>query len=605
MKLTGIKAVNLTCHRLTQIELTKTVNLFVGPSEAGKSTLAEAVAVALTGWPIRLRRPKDVPFLLADPKMTGEARVRVDEGKGSEPWYGGPIHAGKTPAMKTVKPNEVVGPEIIQASFELRRVLDMEPEKRKGILMRILGLEDADCMRAFCHDKLGFMAPVEVSDHFPNIKKATEAAVDLRREAKRELALIDGTTKVGMPHQVVTMGDQTFDMEKITAGMIEGSLKGLRDQLFEEEQELTKYIFCMRRGKEKKGHYEKGLADHGEKPPFSESEISGVEGTLQELRDSLQREIEVEATIKAHISMAKKGGRCPILNQTCRRVEGSDEELKAMISTLEKDLSVKVRNIAELQAGIKDTGDTLQKMQGANRVWKGKDEQLAELKADMQGLSDEMMKTKYKGEKATEVGEYERILRKKYINPLQDRIATGEKVLAHYNLYEKAKETMGGDVAGRRKALDEAIEKADRLAKYLAENLRNDLLEGSIGQLRERITMTTARALPGHGVSVTDDLDVVVDGRPIEILSESERYRVGFCIQEAFSYLSGLKFLMVDRMEILRGDFQKEFINLIIQIADNHDTILLFATADEKPKGAPPGFDIFWVEAGEVTRMFE
>lgn len=76
MKITAIHASNFLGARAVDLQLTKRVNLIAGSNGAGKSSLRDAIALALTADLGRVSLKKDAPALVTD--GADAAHVQVD-----------------------------------------------------------------------------------------------------------------------------------------------------------------------------------------------------------------------------------------------------------------------------------------------------------------------------------------------------------------------------------------------------------------------------------------------------------------------------------------------------------------------------------------------
>jgi len=100
------------------------------------------------------------------------------------------------------------------------------------------------------------------------------------------------------------------------------------------------------------------------------------------------------------------------------------------------------------------------------------------------------------------------------------------------------------------------------------------------------------------------DMSIVVSGLPIGLASESARYRAVALIALAIAVLSGTKFVMLDGAEILVGPQRSALIRLIHQLAGSGaiETAVVMMTLKEPPARLPETWSHVWVEAGEIVR---
>lgn len=99
-------------------------------------------------------------------------------------------------------------------------------------------------------------------------------------------------------------------------------------------------------------------------------------------------------------------------------------------------------------------------------------------------------------------------------------------------------------------------------------------------------------------ISISPTMDILADNRLYQLLSESARWRADVALAEAISYLSGLRLLVIDRMDVLDLKNRQAFMQWIHGIMDVYDSILIFATLKAKP--SLPSIKSHWIVNGEI-----
>ena len=100
---------------------------------------------------------------------------------------------------------------------------------------------------------------------------------------------------------------------------------------------------------------------------------------------------------------------------------------------------------------------------------------------------------------------------------------------------------------------------------------------------------------------ITPEFEIEADGRPYCLLSESEQWRCDAMLAEAISHISGLKLIMLDRMDVLDIPSRSVFLNWILDLAEAKeiDTALIFATL----KSVGDGDELIqnhWLDNGSI-----
>ncbi len=106
-------------------------------------------------------------------------------------------------------------------------------------------------------------------------------------------------------------------------------------------------------------------------------------------------------------------------------------------------------------------------------------------------------------------------------------------------------------------------------------------------------------------VSITTDMDLLADNRPYGLLSESEQWRCDAMIAEAIAHLSGLRLVMLDRFDVLDMKGRGELLDWLLVLADNGeiDTALLFGTLKNLPANLPDAIGCHWIAGGRIQQQ--
>lgn len=99
------------------------------------------------------------------------------------------------------------------------------------------------------------------------------------------------------------------------------------------------------------------------------------------------------------------------------------------------------------------------------------------------------------------------------------------------------------------------------------------------------------------------DMELTAAGRPYHLLSESEQWRWDAMMAQVVAEISGLKILMLDRCDVLDLPGRSQLFGWLDTLADLQllDTALLFATFKALPAGLPASVSSYWVENGTIA----
>jgi energy-coupling factor transporter ATP-binding protein EcfA2 len=128
---------------------------------------------------------------------------------------------------------------------------------------------------------------------------------------------------------------------------------------------------------------------------------------------------------------------------------------------------------------------------------------------------------------------------------------------------------------------------------FSPDSIPKQFLEPVVEEFNSRLAWSASKtgwpqtAINGEG-------NVLVGNRPYPLCSESEKWRADAMIAEALSHLSGMKLLVLDRVDVLAPKHRP---SLIEWCMESDAQCLLFATLKQKPEGLPA----FWLERGEIV----
>lgn len=103
---------------------------------------------------------------------------------------------------------------------------------------------------------------------------------------------------------------------------------------------------------------------------------------------------------------------------------------------------------------------------------------------------------------------------------------------------------------------------------------------------------------------ITPDMEITYGGRLYGLCSESEKWRADAMITEAISNLSGLRMMVLDRMDVLEPADRTSLIvwmDILVEDLQALDTCIVMATLKEPPKKLPACFQCFWMADGEIV----
>ncbi len=135
MRLEHIQIENFLGARRVDVQLQKRVNIFAGANAAGKSSIQEAVRMALTREPVRVELKKEYGALLSEGAEGGFAEVTFDTG-----------HAVVT--LPNGKFNDYPMPAALPYVIDAQRFAHLPVNERRAFLFGLMGLKtDGEAVR--------------------------------------------------------------------------------------------------------------------------------------------------------------------------------------------------------------------------------------------------------------------------------------------------------------------------------------------------------------------------------------------------------------------------------------------------------------------------
>jgi DNA repair exonuclease SbcCD ATPase subunit len=599
MKLEKINIHNFLGAKSIEVDAHQTVQLFCGPNAAGKSSIRDAVALALTADLGRVSLKKEAGQLVHDGAKAARCEVITSDGDA----YTVVISdAGKITDGRSGTSADPVLPYVLDA----QRFTSLSANDRRTFLMGLMNVQtDPASIKArlleLKHDqaKVDRIATLLRTGFDAAHKEAKAKAAEARGAWKATTGEAYGSEKAKTWHSEVPKFDaakikelQTelqhcdvaigswqqqvgaIQAEQRRRADLQAKLSDLREhasrieriqkklatdeqQLVEWEQDLAKTLAAAGEGSPRLGllhelawsisyllHF--GIVDPLDKTP----EDQRVQSALQAYESENGKIIHAKG---AHVADAKAASRLPSIRQSV------DLSTKAVVND-RRDLEAAQKAKADVEAIEQDLSEAFDS--GALEASR---KQIESLQAKRQELTKELdthQSLKLQAEAA-------------------DRKT--KEAAAHAD-----------DVA-----------QWDDLASALApDGLPAEILAKTLGPINERMAQS---AVDTNWLRPEISADMAITGgcRDYRLLSESERWRVDAMLAESIAYLSGARLLVLDRFDVLEPSARGVLLGWLDVLADmgELDTALVFGTLKTAPdvKNLPPSVAAHWVVNGSIT----
>ncbi len=626
MKIESLKLNNFKCFSNLAMSFTKPINLIFGQNAVGKSTIAQAIEMALTG-----KGNGCVVKNKSSLVRSGAEEYTVSATVQSQ---------GKT--LEVFQNSKERGPEIegdktaLACLLDSSRFLNEHPNNQKQLLFDLLGITvDEDNLKRHLQEWLkahtdvlskhglpdgDYEKLVNCLEKFPiNLNVGYEEACDERKLVKRELKALEGINLKGIskdlsPEMVFErMRQKQEELKELhtkigeARGLVlgeekslEAEISSLSGQINMVETEIKSFNQGAEASELNRLVSEKETLD--EELSCLEEEFHGIEVELAALQ-AVAKEKEAILT-----RLKKFTGLCPLFKEeyACK----TEEVLAAIRERKEKTCVKEDGKILELQDKRKKVRELIEQKKRRHIVIEGGITShragLARYEKNKKGLEELTIKrekleavVKTLDGRTTE----ELAALRERVSALESEIETDK---GRYDLVSKA---------SRKLALEKKLGKLEILATaFSPKGIMGDLLASATSRLRDE-TSRVMQCLSGGKYSVEiapESFDIYLvdlrEGRKtsVALSSESERFRLGVVFQAVLAQLSGLKFMVIDRLDMLDQQNRGFFFRFLQREGQNFDQILALCTIGQYQPKNPGIKDIeFWTIEGGLAKVIQ
>lgn len=578
MKITAIKTANFLGARNVDVKITKPICLFAGKNFSGKSSLQEAVRMALTGESVRVSLKKEYRSLITYGADVGYAVVEHDGGQSAITLPNGANeHTGSRP------------PAILPFVLDAQRFSGLPPDERRQFLFNLMGLR-TDGPAALERLRAKGCDSEKVDAISPHLRAGFDAAhkeaQSKARESKAAWRAITGETYGSVKAATWKANKPAHDAAKLSAA------RSQLDDVTEQIERTAADLAVMQSAAERQAQQSvkiSNLRETAKRYAAIEAKLTKDQAELAEW----QTKVESEAR--------KTGGKrmpveptytCPACAATLRHDHANGALVEFTPPPIVTDPSdpgklAEYQRARDLMArSVENDRRDLAAADLAART-------LAEIEALQGGPAPAPEEINAKRQKLAD-------LRK-------DSVRLAGEIREMEDLARTAERADEKTVEASRHHAD--VSQWDAIADALAPNgVPGEMLSDALGPINERL-FESAVLTEWPPVDIQTDMSIVscVGGvnehkvrLPYALLSESEKWRVDAMIAEAISHLSGVKLLVLDRVDVLDLAGREDLLYWLDEVALNGDldTAMLFATLKALPATLPPNVGAVWIEAG-------
>ena len=595
MKISHIHIENFIGARAVDIDLAAPVALIAGPNAAGKSSVRDAVALALTADLGRVGLKKDAPQLITEGAEGATVVLQTSAGEVAVA-----ISASGRIA-DSLKGVEL--PAALPYVLDGQRFARMTPEERRGFLFGLMNLSASGqevrkrlAARDCDEKRVEAVLPMLRAGFDAAAKEASTKA----REAKAAWREITGEAygekkAEGWAPPAVAFDEEQLQEATEALDAIEAELAKANTELgalLEQQrhhQAAHQRITGVRERAERRGRIvEKLERDRAELAEW-EQKLSGVKAAA-EPRVGLVHELGWALN-----NLVMFGDSLDPEKPDDKRVLDALAAYIAEYGKITEPTAHDVEMAGKLPAYVEARDLMKRSVANGERDLADADAAAAELAA-LQSVTgqpvDEAALTRARG--AVEHARAERAARAAKVQQLCDA--------------ERA-QRQAGEKRERAANAHRSVLAWTAIADALSPGgIPGEILTEALDPLNERLQQS-ALSTEWMQVGVDGEMQISVGsaGRPYALLSESEKWRVDAMLAEAITHLSGLRMLVLDRMDVLDLQGRSDLLGWLDELAEvgELETALVFATLKALPGSLPPTIYAHWIENGVVAQLKE
>lgn len=542
------------------------VTLVTGPNMSGKSSLKDAVSMALLGQPTRVNKKKDLDQLLHDGAKKGRAAVFAN---------GEILGEFKLPKGEHVAPD--LATDHLALLLEPSLFAGMGSDSRRTALFQITkcsaSMKTIEPMLAGYGVDMALFAEVQpmLRSGFPAAEKY---AADKARDAKGAWRGVTGENwgsdkaegwsvevPAGAPVSDELLAKARTDLAEASRQIEEG--QKFLGQLEEQQRQEAGREEKLAELREKAAGLDRAQA----KLNATDADLDIWEGNVTAAAAGLSRARDEEARLT-----------CPCCDAQLRLEAGklvSDDVVRAEMQSA-SEWQVELAKATEARDMLRRTqANDLAAVESCRRAAAD----LAALEAAPAFDAEKLEKTN------TALAHFR-----------QER----DKHQAAVQSLTERKAQMEGAATTNAKAAQFHQEVTAWLAIAEAmspEGIPAKLLEQALAPINQSLG-TLAGMAKWPLVRITKEIEVVSNERAYALCSESEKWRADTLLALAIAMLTDLKLVVLDRFDVLELKARGQLLGMLCELVKlgSMDSVIMLGTMKEKPEGLPPEVTAHWVQ---------
>ncbi|HHW1934675.1 TPA: AAA family ATPase [Pseudomonas aeruginosa] len=572
MRITKLEITNFQGLRHAALDVSAPVLLVAGHNGAGKSSLLDAIAMAFNGQPRRVSLKKDMAQLVTEGAKKGEARVEWLDAAYEVQVCGVALPTGKGSALT----DSPFLPYVLDASL----FASLDAKERRRVLFDLSGASTS---------------PNQIAERL--VAKGHAAAL---------VEKVKPLLRSGFPAAV--------EQAKAYASESRGAWKAITGENYGSEKavdwapELLATVVT-----------EDQVAEAGKNLQLLEDDLAEAQqalGASKQARQAADGRAQRIAKLRELVDLEPRRR-----NKLTTDEQNQDEwSEKVMAAELASSGSVPhqpltcphCQGAVDLQAGtlvVHQPPEQIADAEAARRLPEYR-EYLASAQRAVANSQRDLDECLVAAEqiKALEAESVEA--------PSAEAIANGEQAI---NELRQARDASRAKLVALQEALEAATQREASIAKAQAAHqdvvawtgmvdalsptgIPAEILADAIGPVND--TLKRLAGIAGWSpVEISADIDVTFGGRLYGLLSESERWRCDTTIALAIATISGLRLVLLDRLDVLDLPSRNQAIALMRAMTSDReiDSVVVAGTLKEPMAKTPEWLQAVWIESGHIA----
>lgn len=597
MRISSLYVTNFLGVQHAEIQLRTPVLLACGSNAAGKSSLRDAVALALTADLGRVSLKKDAPALIREGADLAVCEVRDADG---DEWRVTINRSGKLHDSQKGRDTDPVLAYVLDA----QRFARLPLTDRRAFLFNLMGVRMGSADIAIrlaakgCDD-------TKVQRVLPLLRSGFDAAcTDAKAkatEAKGAWRTVTGETYGSEKAKGWKAAVPPYDAE--AAARHATAVQHADVAIGQWQEQIGKLQGEEQRRQNLRAKLPE-LQEHAARVPRLDAKLSHDQAALVDAETALsqaQQKAGAAPRVGLVHELAWAVDNLLLYGDPLDPTEPSDARIAAALQAYEAEHG-KVQRTQGDVVGDPDARARLPELRGQLELMQ---RAVANAQRDLKAAQDAHAEAKRIADELNEVFD---------AAALQDARAQVEQLRT-----QRAAAVTEGDKLKSIKAVAEAADaKTKQAAQHAADvaawdaiaqalspdGIPADLLAEALGPVNARLAQSSADAA-WPVVAIDRDMAITYGaGRPYALCSESERWRADAMLAEAIAHVSGTRLLVLDRVDVLDLPGRSDLFAWLDVLAENGeiDSALLFATLKAPPAGLGEQVQVEWIEAGVVGR---